>query len=87
MRNQESRIQEKHVIKGNEEHGDYIVIESHIGIEEYEVEDVVGEYPTSSWTELKMYNHMDEEVGSISLNNSEAVYLARKILDNLIFID
>ena len=39
--------------------GDYIAIERHVSIDEYEVEGDIYENPSSSWIELKMYNFMD----------------------------
>lgn len=54
-----------------------------MSIENSKVEE---EHPNCSWIKLKMYNNMNEEVGSISLDNADSVYLARKILESLTFI-
>lgn len=81
-----SKVEETYIIKNNEEDEYYLAIERHIGITEYMVEDNIYEHPNCSWIKLKMYNNMDEEVGSISLDNADSVYLARKILESLTFI-
>lgn len=81
------KIESGEIIKCFSEDGNYIKIETVIEKEEIEVEDSIYENPTSSYIKLTMFDCMDEEIGSINLDNCNANYFARKLLEGIVFFD
>lgn len=74
-------------IKEFGEYGNSIHVKSYINSTEYEVEDGICSIPSSSYVEVVISDFMGEELGSIKLNNSEAIYLAQEILKNITLIN
>lgn len=70
-----------------QEYGNTISVSSHFGTVEYEVEGDMYEQPACSSVEIKMNDYLGEELGTISLSNSEAIYLARLILESVTLIN
>ena len=75
------------IIYSLEEEGNYITVENKIDTVEYEVEENTYQDPKSSWVELKVYDNYKEELAKIALSNSDAIYLARLILESVTITD
>lgn len=70
-----------------QDYGNSISVNTCIGTVEYEVEGNIYEQPSCSSLEIKMSDYLGEEIGTVSLTNSEAICLARLILGSVTLID
>lgn len=73
------------IIKGFSDEGYYIKLETVTEKEDIKVDGDIYENPVGSYTRLVMYDSMDGEVGYINLDNCDISYMARKLLESMVF--